>query len=448
MGLFGKSAAEKEADLRREQERLAAQEQRNADATVEYHRSSVAANERQQKKELGDKTNSSLAEMTEATRNQIRDLNTAAIKEQTSLETAADKVKTAKLLEQEQILAADQKRIDARNEEQRARTDKVVKNFKDFRKFGIFGISGIVWIFGILGIFGIFTIFGIFLILGILAIFSASTDEVIEDQESVYKQIDTARQNQQEEKITQNRKNEELNDRLQNEKSNLNTRHALEFEKKETLMLETRLKMEKEVFDKEEENFQLVQHKTESLANSQIQNQKNLITLKIKNADNEHTNEYNADVTKLQNLATALEQLYQNIAQFLLETMDENEKKKAKAELQLLCNQMINISKDLNDLERKATNISDRQSAEEIVQLIKKAKKKVSNAKDSATVVMREMNRKTETFDTELEKSLKTKIKAVKKHIEALITVQSNDHEMRQMLESSENRTAPQQAIE
>ncbi|CAO4367795.1 unnamed protein product [Caenorhabditis nigoni] len=395
MGLFGKSAAEKEADLRREQERLAAQEQRNADATVEYHRSSVAANERQQKKELGDKTNSSLAEMTEATRNQIRDLNTAAIKEQTSLETAADKVKTAKLLEQEQILAADQKRIDWRNEEQRARTDKVVK-----------------------------------------------------DQESVYKQIDTARQNQQEEKITQNRKNEELNDRLQNEKSNLNTRHALEFEKKETLMLETRLKMEKEVFDKEEENFQLVQHKTESLANSQIQNQKNLITLKIKNAENEHTNEYNADVTKLQNLATALEQLYQNIAQFLLETMDENEKKKAKAELQLLCNQMMNISKDLNDLERKATNISDRQSAEEIVQLIKKAKKKVSNAKDSATVVMREMNRKTETFDTELEKSLKTKIKAVKKHIEALITVQSNDHEMRQMLESSENRTAPQQAIE
>ncbi|ULU08699.1 hypothetical protein L3Y34_019719 [Caenorhabditis briggsae] len=128
--------------------------------------------------------------------------------------------------------------------------------------------------------------------------------------------------------------------------------------------------------------------------------------------------------------------------------MDGNEKKKAKDDLQLLCNQLTTISKDLNMLERKSIDIGDAQSAEEIGELIKTAKKKVSNAKDCATEVMREMNRKTENFDTELGKTLKKKIQAVKKHIEALKTVKSNAKEMRQMLDDSKSTDAPQQAIE
>ena len=71
-------------------------------------------------------------------------------------------------------------------------------------------------------------------------------------------EIDKVNKRHVDEKINETQKTENLRERLRNEQKELNSKISKEFHETETRSLETRLQMEKEVFDKEEENYQIV----------------------------------------------------------------------------------------------------------------------------------------------------------------------------------------------
>ncbi|EFO99111.1 hypothetical protein CRE_17828 [Caenorhabditis remanei] len=360
MGLWSSDEEDVEKDLRNSRIKSSNENNRRVTANVENHESDLKAQRHRYQQELHEKKLEEIEGINEATREQLKEVGMEAFQKKRALAEEADRFRCLKLAEQEEELEHIKMENALKKEEEKKRTKKVVK-----------------------------------------------------EQELTENEIDKVNKRHVDEKINETQKTENLRERLRDEQKELNSKISKEFHETETRSLETRLQMEKEVFDKEEENYQMVLKGKIEISKDIVERQRQLLNVKILNSSNDAIRNVNATVSILKTSANAMDEAFQEISTNLSKEMDSDERDAMKPRLKLISSQLTNTVKDSDDLERKTIKISVRNERVTMVDQIIAVKKTITDAKNCISDVSRGLNAKNREFDMKLQKKIQKKMNAV-----------------------------------